>query len=231
VEQHEDPEMEQGVDPGATLFELAALANDQVSDRKRRLFAVAYLSRFWDRLEDPRSRRALEVAARFAAGLAGEQERRLVEFDAYEAHAEMRDARFGGDSLVPWTCQGDLLTRSAALAVSHGLYYAEDAAHYAGRSVVGDVEREEAVQIALVREILGPPSPPRIDPFWLASNDSAVTLLARCIDAERAFDLMPILADALEDAGCDAQVLLDHCRGSATHVPGCWVIDALLGKP
>jgi hypothetical protein len=223
--------MEQVVNPRATLFELAALADDQVSDRKRRLFAIAYLSRFWDRLEDPRSRRALEVAARFADGLATEQDRRLVEFDAYEAHAEMRDARFGGESLVPWTWQGDLLTRAAALVVSHGLYYAEDAADYARRSLGGENEREEdAVQVSILRDILGPTPAPRIDPLWLVANDSAVAQLARCIEAERAFDLMPILADALEDAGCDARVILDHCRGRGTHGPGCWVLDALLGK-
>lgn len=224
--------MERGIDPGATLFELAALAENLVSDRKRRLFAVAYLSRFRDRLEDPRSQRALDFAACFAAGFASEQERQLVEFDAYEAHAEMRDARLGGESLVPWTWQSDLLTRAAALVVSHGLYYAEDAADYARRSLGGENEREEeAVQIALVRDILGPIQPPRIDPLWLAANDSAVAHLARCIDVDQSFDLLPILADALEDAGCDAGVILAHCRRPATHVHGCWVIDALLGKP
>jgi len=41
---------------------------------------------------------------------------------------------------------------------------------------------------------------------------------------------MPILADALQDAGCNNDDILDHCRGSGQHVRGCWVIDLLLGK-
>jgi hypothetical protein len=223
--------MEGNQDPAARLVEVAGLVEDQVSDRKRRLFATACLARFESRLEDPRSRRALEVAGRFARGLASEQELWLAEFDAYEAHAEMREARFGGDSPVPWTWQGDLLTRAAALVASRGVYYAEDASTFARRSLgdAGEPE-EEAVQLALLREILGPRPTPRIDPAWLVANDSAAVQLARCIHEDQAFDLMPILADALEDAGCDSAALLGHCRGPASHAPGCWVIDLVLGK-
>jgi hypothetical protein len=41
---------------------------------------------------------------------------------------------------------------------------------------------------------------------------------------------MPILADALEDAGCDNADILQHCRGAGEHVRGCWVVDLVLGK-
>jgi hypothetical protein len=42
---------------------------------------------------------------------------------------------------------------------------------------------------------------------------------------------MPILADALQDAGCDNDDILDHCRDSnGAHTRGCWVVDILLGK-
>jgi hypothetical protein len=44
------------------------------------------------------------------------------------------------------------------------------------------------------------------------------------------FSAMPILADALQDAGCDDANILDHCRGPGPHVRGCWVIDLVLGK-
>jgi hypothetical protein len=44
------------------------------------------------------------------------------------------------------------------------------------------------------------------------------------------FLLAPIIADALEDAGCDSADVLDHCRGSGPHVRGCWVVDLVLGK-
>lgn len=222
--------MEEPRDPAARLFQVAALVEDKVSDRKRRLFAVACLSRFEARLEDPRSRRALEVARRYAEGLATEVERQLVEFDAYEAHQELREARFGADSLVPWTWQGDLLTRAAALVVSHGVYYAEDAAVYARRSLGAEESEEEAAQLALLSDVLGPNPLPRIDPYWLVANDSAVGQLASFIEKGQAFDLMPILADALEEAGGDSAALLDHCRQPSVHAPGCWVLDLLLGK-
>jgi hypothetical protein len=56
-------------------------------------------------------------------------------------------------------------------------------------------------------------------------------LLANGIYAERAFDRMPILADALQDAGCDSEALLSHLRDAdATHVRGCWALDLVLGK-
>ena len=47
---------------------------------------------------------------------------------------------------------------------------------------------------------------------------------------DRAFDRLPILADALEDAGCDNADVLAHCRGEGPHVRGCWVVDLILGK-
>jgi hypothetical protein len=46
----------------------------------------------------------------------------------------------------------------------------------------------------------------------------------------RDFGAMPILADALQDAGCDNEDILDHCRGPGPHVCGCWVVDLVLGK-
>jgi hypothetical protein len=57
-----------------------------------------------------------------------------------------------------------------------------------------------------------------------------VNHLAQAIYTDRAFDRMPILADALEDAGCTNQDILEHCRGGGEHVRGCWVVDLLLAK-
>src|SRR5213079_3337581 len=65
-----------------------------------------------------------------------------------------------------------------------------------------------------------------IDPSWLTSD---VVALATGIDQEKAFDRMPILADALQDAGCDDESVLRHCRQPGGHVCGCWVIDLILG--
>ncbi len=83
----------------------------------------------------------------------------------------------------------------------------------------------------LVRDILGNPfQSVSVIPVWLAWNDGALAKIAQAIYDERAFDRMPILADALEDAGCGNVDILRHCREPGEHVRGCWVIDLLLGK-
>ena len=90
----------------------------------------------------------------------------------------------------------------------------------------------ESLQLPdFLREIFGNPFRwTLIDPGWLAWNDGTVPKLAHAIYDERAFDRMPILADALEDAGCNDADILRHCREPGEHVRGCWVIDLLLGK-
>jgi hypothetical protein len=69
-----------------------------------------------------------------------------------------------------------------------------------------------------------------VDPAWLAWNGGTVVKLAEAIYAGRAFDRMPILADALEEAGCADANFLDHCREPGPHALGCWIVDLLLGK-
>ena len=89
---------------------------------------------------------------------------------------------------------------------------------------------EEAF-IPYLHEIFGP-LPFRdttVAPAWRTTD---VLALARGVYDEKAFDRMPILADALQDAGCDNEEVLNHCRAAGwEHVRGCWVIDLLLGKP
>ena len=84
----------------------------------------------------------------------------------------------------------------------------------------------------LLRDVFGNPfrPPPVIDPSWFASNDSAIRKMAQSIYDARAFDRLPLLADALEDAGCTDADILSHCRTPGEHVRGCWVVDLLLGK-
>ncbi len=80
----------------------------------------------------------------------------------------------------------------------------------------------------LLRDLFGNPfNPPTFEPTWVTST---VRGLAEGIYDGRAFDRMPILADALEDAGCDNPDILAHCRGDGPHVRGCWVVDLVLGK-
>jgi hypothetical protein len=64
----------------------------------------------------------------------------------------------------------------------------------------------------------------------LTWNDGTVRRLAEAIYEERAFGRLPILADALLDAGCDNEELIAHCRSEGPHVRGCWAVDLILGK-
>ncbi len=85
-----------------------------------------------------------------------------------------------------------------------------------------------AAECGLIRCLFGNPyRPTAFDPAWLTST---VLALARGIYDEWAFDRMPILADALQDAGCDEAEILGHCRGGEPHARGCWVVDGLLGR-
>lgn len=80
----------------------------------------------------------------------------------------------------------------------------------------------------LGRCIFGNPfRPVALDPGW---RTEAVVGLATGIYADRAFARLPVLADALEDAGCANADVLGHCRGPGPHARGCWVVDLLLGK-
>jgi hypothetical protein len=82
---------------------------------------------------------------------------------------------------------------------------------------------------AFVRDIYGNPfRPVAFAPAW--RTDTAVAL-ARAVEQSRDFSALPILADALQDAGCDNDDTLNHCRDSSlAHVRGCWVVDLVLNK-
>lgn len=82
--------------------------------------------------------------------------------------------------------------------------------------------------LAIFRDVFGNPFRPiSIDFHWLTSS---VVDLAKAIYEDGTFDSMPILADALMDAGCDNDDIIQHCRGDGPHVRGCWVVDLILGK-
>ena len=89
-------------------------------------------------------------------------------------------------------------------------------------------EDTPSAALALFYDIFGNPFRPVVaDPGWLTPT---VRAIASALYSDRAFDRLPILADALEEAGCtDADILL-HCRRPGEHVRGCWVVDLVLGK-
>ncbi|WP_232068387.1 hypothetical protein [Gemmata obscuriglobus] len=88
--------------------------------------------------------------------------------------------------------------------------------------------QEQAEQVVLLRDIFGNPFRPVT--FSLEWRTETTVALAAQMYESRDFSVMPILADALQDAGCDSADILDHCRGSGPHVRGCWVVDLVLGK-
>ena len=88
------------------------------------------------------------------------------------------------------------------------------------------------LRCALLHDVVGNPfrKVRRNYQIWLRWNDGTVPKIAQGIYEERAFDRLPILHDALLDAGCDNEDILAHCRNQGPHVRGCWVIDLILGK-
>jgi hypothetical protein len=92
--------------------------------------------------------------------------------------------------------------------------------------------REYGIQCALLRDIIGNPfRPPMPLPHGaLAWNEGTLRRIAQAIYDERAFDRLPVLADALEESGCTDTDILAHGRGGGEHVRGCWVVDLVLAK-
>jgi hypothetical protein len=89
----------------------------------------------------------------------------------------------------------------------------------------------EGVLCGLIREVAGNPfRRPSIAPALLGWRDRLVVRLAQAAYAEGAFERLPILADALEEAGCTDAEVLGHLRGPGPHVRGCWVLDTLTGR-
>jgi len=87
---------------------------------------------------------------------------------------------------------------------------------------------EKTKQVPLIHCIFSNPFRPlTLDSSWLTST---VKHLAEAIYNDRALDRMPILANALEDAGCANQNIMHHCRQPGEHVRGCWVVDLLTGR-
>ena len=92
-------------------------------------------------------------------------------------------------------------------------------------------DRENRAQAALLLDVFGNPFRlAQVNPHWLAWNEGTIPKIARSIYDARAFEDLPILADALLDSGCDDEAIISHCRTPGPHVRGCWVIDLLLGK-
>ena len=200
----------------------------KASDRKLRLFGVACCRRMWNLLSNKYSRKALTIAERYADDEVSKEKLGFAWGDARRAaQVEHRQDRETADGTAMWAvallCEADI--GRALMAV--GLV-ARCEAYPIDPSRLADTQREQS---SLLRCIFGNPfRPASIASSWLTWNDATVRKIAQSIYDHRAFDRLPILADALTDAGCNNADILTHCRSDGAHVRGCWVVDLLLSR-
>ena len=231
-------------DPQAMLRWLADTTHGpclRATDRKLRLFACACCRQVWPALTDERSRRAVLVAERFVDGAATQEERAAAWSAAWAAAwAAARDAV----GSAAWAAVGSAAWAAAGAAARDAVGSAAwdaawDAAWSAAWAAAGAAAGAAArkTQAALLRCLFGNPWRPadcgwdsgevwRGD--WLITGQ--VLNLARTIYADRDFAALGILADALEEAGCQDAAVLGHCRGPGPHARGCHALDLVLGK-
>ena len=195
------------------------------SDRKLRLFAVACCRRLWDQITDDRVRKAIEAAEQHAEGQLPAEHHGPAVGEVFRAWKDS-----GEDGQRP-SRVGHHLAGAGHDTIctyrDHILRACRETQAAARLSLPGG-ESEAAIQAALLRDILGNPFRPVIlDPDW---RTSTVLALAREMYESRDFSAIPILADALQDAGCEIAQILEHCRGPGPHARGCFVVDLVLGK-
>lgn len=197
----------------ATLMDCCyspGVGNKQGAHRRFRLFAATCCRYVWGHFTDELFRQAVEVAEAFADGLATEQDRKQAWGNAHSVGWNT------GATGVHWAAINTVGDQPFAIYFPH---YVLD---------LSDNESASTLIAHWLLDIFGNPyRPMSLEPSWLTST---VVALAEGIYQERAFDRMPILADALMDAGCDSEDVLNHCRGSGPHVRGCWVVDLLTGR-
>lgn len=186
---------------------IAYLLNE-ASERKLRLFACACCAQLARSEED---RHLVDLGERFADGFVSDTERRTA-WNANELQRrEAIDMQNFQDTMALWVRGRPI---APDMNASRGI-------DQLARTLVG--ERS----IDLLRCIFGNPFQPTGGAGW---DDPRTIRLAQAIYEERAFERLPILADALEEAGCQDALALEHCRRDRVHVRGCWVVDRILGK-
>lgn len=193
------------------------------SARKVRLFNVAVCRRFWDYLPEA-SRAILAESELLADGLLRVSGMALC----HRANAVIAPM----DRLYPtkqFPSAEVRIRRDAAAAVCYAVLPNEI---WGAVGYFWEIDPAEKSRHAdVLRDLLGNPfRPVSVEPAWLSWGRGTIPNLAQGIYDERAFDRLPVLADALEEAGCASADILAHCRGPGPHARGCWVVDLILGK-
>jgi hypothetical protein len=199
----------------------------RMSERKLQLFACGCCRLIWDVVWSRRSLEAVVITERFLDGLPRGELRPVVRRQAWEAirttprdrpgaysaaHAAHMTSVFGGET-------------PAFYRVLRVQEYCTSAAEEAN---LGSWNEHQAAQADLLRDLIGNPFRSAIlDP---SLRDATVIRLAQTIHEEGRFDEIPVLGDALEEAGCPNQELIDHCHQTLMHYRGCWVVDTILAK-
>jgi hypothetical protein len=218
----------------------------KLSCRKQQLWVCACAKRIGHLLFDERLRAAGIARDMYADDLVTTHELRAAEAAAQQAKAEIHlPPGFGRgiDGIVPATAPAwAAFAAVAAVEGSRGFpsvpVLVLEAVRCESSSKLQELVSHEWVeavnseewagQANLVRDVFGNPFPADLlDPSWITPT---VTNLAKPIYQEETFERIPILADALEAAGCTDADILNHCRQSGEHVRGCWVVDAILRK-
>jgi len=190
--------------------------------RPYRCFAVASVRLIWEHLTGPQ-RHAVEASEFYLEG--------------YYSNRQRADAR-AKIGLIPTDILGTADAVYWATAAPTDIRVScHTAANYVRQVVTRSRGREagaalDATYIAFLRDLFGNPFRPAhsVIPAWRRWNRGAVVRVAEDIAAKQAFEHLPILADALEEAGCTDAAILGHCRGPGPHVRGCWVVDLLRGQ-
>ena len=238
---------------GRLLFQWLARPE---GDRKSLLWFAAHRRSIWPLLPGEHSRQAVEWLERHVEGAVNSVARNLAwlaeadvfNFDFMEETRDEFPAKYEQtvgwiraaddmaleqlQSLAGWSGCGDrfdsrtVLREAADFAEScvGGLRGSKD--DFWGWRVSDPIAR--FLNPHLLRDIFGNPFRPVA--FAQAWRSETAVAMATGIYAERAFDRLPILADALEEAGCDHPDVLSHCRGPGPHARGCWLVDLVLGK-
>ncbi|HTU20858.1 MAG TPA: hypothetical protein VMG10_22590 [Gemmataceae bacterium] len=235
---------------------MLAYLGERASSRKRRLFACACVRRIWPLLRDDRLRQAVKVGERFADGRvpmkilekAQRLARRLREereaAELREATWMARAARSAAQAVEALLWEPEpILKQPRDIREPPDVVSATRTARAAARAAEAQRAQDESPRIEpirrlhaldaveLVREIFGNPfRSVTLDPSWLCWKNNLIPKMARVIYRKRCFRNLSILADVLEEAGCNDTAILSHCRAQVEHARGCWVVDVVLNR-